>query len=127
MCDARPDASYCMVPDRAKESDKWSEHAIGIGDVWSSADLGQGGTTCGVMDDIRHNSTDVAIALSGIELAELGNSFPVRVVGLEDAAIALTLGTDDATHLWCCMQEIPLGDARNYMLQLLTKNRVHKI
>lgn len=35
-------------------------------------DLGQGGTTAGVVDDVLHDTADIAVALGIVEVAELG-------------------------------------------------------
>ena len=57
-------------------------------------DTGEGRTTARVVDDLLHNTPDVAMALGEVEAAELRRSLPQAGVGSEDAAAALTLVAD---------------------------------
>lgn len=59
----------------------------------------QGSATAGVVDDLRHHTLDVVVALSGIEDAELSSALAVGVVGLEDGPTTLTLRPNNTTHL----------------------------
>lgn len=70
-----------------------------VADGVAELHLGQRGTTSRVVDDLGHHTPDVAGALGGIEGAKLGSPLPVSVVRFEDGPTALTLTTDNATHL----------------------------
>lgn len=48
----------------------------------AEAHLGEGGTTSGIMDEGLDDTLDIPVALSKVESAELGSSFPGPVVGL---------------------------------------------
>jgi len=61
-------------------------------------DAGERGTTTGVMNDFLDDTLDVAVSLSEIQRAELGSSFTVLVVALEDTTRTLALCSDDASH-----------------------------
>ena len=51
------------------------------------------------MDDVCHNSFDVAIPLCAVKCTMPGGSLPCSSVGNEHAPSSLTLGTNHATHL----------------------------
>lgn len=65
----------------------------------SEFNLGQRSTTSRIVEDVGDYTTDVAMAFSGIQSAELCGSFAVGVVRFEHRPRTLTLGADDATHL----------------------------
>jgi len=62
-------------------------------------DTGERRTTTGVVDDLLHDATNVAMALRVIKGAELRRGLPETSVGGKDGPAALTLVADDATHL----------------------------
>jgi hypothetical protein len=62
-------------------------------------DPGKRSTTTGVVDDLLHDTADVAMTLGEIEGSELGGGLVEAGVGSENAAAALTLVADNATHL----------------------------
>lgn len=65
----------------------------------AEGDLGKGGATGGIVDDISNNALDIPIALSSVEFAVLGGSLAVSAVGLEHApSSTLTLSPDNAAH-----------------------------
>lgn len=51
----------------------------------SERDLGQGGSSSGVVDDFLHDSFDVTVSLGMIKSSVLGSSFSVGDVSLERA------------------------------------------
>lgn len=55
---------------------------------------GEGRTTAGVVDDVLHNTAEVAMALGVVERPELRGVLPQTGVGSENAASALTLIAD---------------------------------
>lgn len=57
-------------------------------------DAGERRTTAGVVDDLLHETPDVAMALGVVEGAELRRVLPQAGVGSENAASALTLVAD---------------------------------
>lgn len=57
-------------------------------------DTGEGRTTTGVVDDLLHDATNVAMTLREIEGAELRRGLPETSVGGEDGPAALTLVAD---------------------------------
>mmetsp|Transcript_17284 Transcript_17284/g.53576 ORF Transcript_17284/g.53576 Transcript_17284/m.53576 type:complete len:224 (+) Transcript_17284:269-940(+) len=60
--------------------------------------LGQRRTAARVVDDVGHNTLDVAVALGVVERAQLGRALAVVRLGHEHGTRALTLRTDHATH-----------------------------
>ena len=56
-------------------------------------------STTWVMDDVCHNSFDVAIPLCRVKCAMLSGSFPCSGVGDKHTPSSLTLGANHATHL----------------------------
>lgn len=67
-------------------------------------DLGEGSTTTGVVNDLLHNTTNVAVSLSIVEGSELGGGLVEPRNGMEYRASALPLVSDDATHLDCWLE-----------------------
>jgi len=57
-------------------------------------DTGEGRATAGVVDDLLHDTADVAMALGIVERAELRRGLPQAGVGSEHTAAALTLVAD---------------------------------
>ena len=56
-------------------------------------------TTSRVVDDVRDDTLDVAMALGVVNSAELGSTLAVGVMRLEDGPASLSLCPDHATHL----------------------------
>lgn len=63
-------------------------------------DLGDGGSTSGVVDDVLHDAPDVAVLLGVVEGAELHGSLTGAGVGAEDSSLSLTASGDDLSHVW---------------------------
>jgi hypothetical protein len=61
-------------------------------------DLGEGGTTTGVVDNLLDDSTDVTGTLGEVKGAQLGGALAQTSVRLEDSSGTLTLSTNDTTH-----------------------------
>jgi len=61
-------------------------------------DLGEGSTTAGVVDNLTDYTTDVAMALGVIEVAELGRGLVQARVGSENRSTPLALVANDTTH-----------------------------
>ena len=57
-------------------------------------DAGEGSTTAGVVDDLLHDTPDVAMAFGVVQAAELRGVLAQAGVGSENAASALTLVAD---------------------------------
>jgi hypothetical protein len=57
-------------------------------------DAGEGSATTRIVDDLLHDTTDVAMALGVVERPELRGSLPEAGVGSKDAAATLTLVAD---------------------------------
>lgn len=64
----------------------------------AEGDLGEGGATPGVVDDVGHHALEVAVALAEVEAAKPGRALAVVGVGLEDGARTLTLSSDHSSH-----------------------------
>jgi hypothetical protein len=60
--------------------------------------LAERGTAPWVMDDIRDNALNVAIALPIVEAAKAGRTLPVVRVGSEHGPRSLPLCSDHPTH-----------------------------
>jgi len=67
---------------------------VGVAEV----DDGQRSAATGVVDDVLHDTLDVAITLGVIDRTELRSALTVLDVGLEDRPSSLPLGTDHTTH-----------------------------
>jgi hypothetical protein len=61
-------------------------------------DLGERGTTSGIVNDVFDDTLDVSITLGVIKRTKLGSSLPVGIVGFENRSTTLTLSTNDTTH-----------------------------
>lgn len=90
-----------------------SVHALvgneGLGVVLESVgitedDLGEGSTATSVVDDLLHNTTNVAMSLGVVESSELGGGLVEPRDGVEYRASALPLVSDNATHLDCLLE-----------------------
>jgi hypothetical protein len=84
----------------------------GLGDLLEAVgrledDAGERGTTAGVVDDLLHDTPDVAMALGVVEAAELGGGLAQARVGSEDAAGALALVADLNARGATSVQSIP--------------------
>jgi len=64
----------------------------------SEHDLGEGGTSAGVVDDVSHDSLHVAGSLSEVESSEASGGHSLAGVGLEDGGRSVTLGSDNFSH-----------------------------
>jgi len=64
--------------------------AVGVAEL----DAGQRSTATGVVDDLLHDTPEVAMALREVEVAELSSANPGAVDGLEDATGTFTLVSD---------------------------------
>lgn len=62
-------------------------------------DPGQRGAAARIMDDLRYDSLQVAVAFPEIKRAEPGRALAVVCVRLEDGARSLTLCSNDSSHL----------------------------
>lgn len=70
--------------------------------VWiPKADNGQRSTTSWVMDDLLNDSLQITITFRVVQRSELGRSFSVFSMGLEDTPSALTLASNNSTHIYC--------------------------
>lgn len=69
--------------------------AVGV----TEDDLGEGSATAGIVDNLLHNTTDVAMSLGVVEGSELGGSLVQAGDGVEYGGATLTLVADNATHL----------------------------
>lgn len=70
--------------------------------VWiPKADNGQRSTTSWVMDDLLNNSLQITITFRVVQRSELGRSFSVFSMGLEDTPSSLTLASNNSTHIYC--------------------------
>jgi len=65
----------------------------------SEFNLGQGGTTARIVQELSDYTADITVALILIQNTELGGSLSVGIVGFEDGPTTLTLRANDATHL----------------------------
>lgn len=90
-----------------------SVHALvgdeGLGVVLESVgvtedDLGEGSTAASIVDDLLHNTTDVAMSLGVVESSELGGGLVEPRDGMEYRASALPLVSNNATHLDCLLE-----------------------
>lgn len=72
---------------------------LAIADSVAESHLGKWCATSGVVDDVCNHALDVPAALSIVHHPETGRPLAVCVVRLKDAATALSLGANDATHL----------------------------
>ena len=61
-------------------------------------DLGQRSTATQVVNDLRHHSFQVPVALTKVETAEPRQTLAVVGVGLEDGPSTLTLSVNHTTH-----------------------------
>ena len=60
--------------------------------------LGKGGATAGVVDDVLDKTTDVAVTLSVVSGTQASGAHTVGGVGAEDATMTLSLSTNNASH-----------------------------
>jgi hypothetical protein len=69
-------------------------------------DLGEGGTTTRVVDDVADDTAEVSVALGIVEVAELGRGLVQARVGSEDGSTTLALVANNSTHGGgvCCKQ-----------------------
>ena len=65
----------------------------------AESDDGEWSSSSWVVDDVLHESLDVAVTLGIVEWAKLGGSLAVLVVALEDTTSSFTLDTDTASHV----------------------------
>nr|GLL22612.1 hypothetical protein CK203_099716 [Ipomoea trifida] len=65
----------------------------------TEGDASERGAATGVVDDLRHHTLEVAIALAEVEGAEAGGALAVVGVGLENRSGTLTLSSDHSSHL----------------------------
>jgi len=64
----------------------------------AEVDDGEGSTTAGVMDDVFHDTLDVAITFGVVDGPELGSALPALGMCRENGTGTLTLGTNNPTH-----------------------------
>lgn len=67
-------------------------------------DLGEGCTAASVVDDLLHDTTNVAMSLGVVEGSELGGGLVEPRNGVEYRASTLSLVSDNATHLDCLLE-----------------------
>ena len=72
------------------------------------------------MDDVCHNSFDVAIPLCMVKRTVLSGSFPCSGVGYEHAPSSLTLGANHTTHLQWMMRALVLSSIALNSSNILT-------
>ena len=63
-------------------------------------DLGEGGSTSGVMDDVLHDTTDVTLPLGVVVHTELGGTLTGPGVGAENSSLTFTASSNDLSHFW---------------------------
>ena len=61
-------------------------------------DTGKGRAASGVVDDVRDDALEVAVALAEVQAAESRGAFAVVRMGLEHGPRSLSLRSDHATH-----------------------------
>jgi len=61
-------------------------------------DLGEGGTTAGVVHDVSHNALDVSSALDVVQSSEASWGDSLRGVSLEDGTSSASLRSDNSSH-----------------------------
>jgi hypothetical protein len=85
--------------------------AVGV----TEDDLGQGGTTTGVVNDVLHDTTNIAVSLGEIEGTELGRglveSFKERLSQWERSRLARSSGWRCVLVL-ACEQSLSVHDSR---------------
>jgi len=64
----------------------------------SEHDLGEGGTSTSVVDDVSHDTLDVAGSLGEVEGSEAGGGNSLAGVRLENGRATVTLGSDNFSH-----------------------------
>jgi hypothetical protein len=69
----------------------------------AEGDLSEGSTTTGIVDNLLHNTTEVSMALSVIEVSELGRSLVQARVGRENRSTTLALVANNSTHCDGCL------------------------
>jgi len=62
-------------------------------------DLGEGGTTSGVVDDVLNDSTDVSVPLGVVVDTKLGRTLTSTGMGAEDSSLSLTATGNNLSHL----------------------------
>lgn len=67
-------------------------------------DLGEGSTATSIVDNLLHNTTNVAMSLGVVESSELGGGLVEPRDGVEYRASALPLVSDNATHFDCLLE-----------------------
>jgi hypothetical protein len=64
----------------------------------TKVDDSKGSTTTRVVDNVPHNSLDIAIAFGIVDGPELGGTLPTLGSRRENGSGTLTLGTNNTTH-----------------------------
>jgi len=86
--------------DRGLQIDEKASSVLPVG--ITELDLGEGGATTGVVDNLLDDSANVTGTLGEIEGAQLGGTLAQTSVRLENSSGTLTLSTNDTTHFLVC-------------------------
>ena len=83
----------------------------------------KGSTTTGIVNDVLHNTLDVAISFGIVDGSEPGGSLPVFRVRHEDWTSSFTLSTNHTTHVFIGFF---FGDKNNRVLSARNVKRKRK-